>query len=336
MDNYDSTQRGRTDFVRIQQAPAGNHIKERHERMHIYQDANARRRESSVEEIRRDFPPPVQVYEQRGRRVRYESGDNDYAGVKKDVRYEYRSRSRTTISSTTARLANSNTGRKSDSTSESDAPITTRRHSRRRESSRGRDLATLSTSAYVARQDRDARYDRGLAYPPPSHQQHRTTTAAGNLTKSKGTTHNTHSPNSSTSSLSTLLSSSEDERLTKKTRRKELLTAGLATVATAHLASGIYTLMDNRDKRNKQVETGEASREEVKKDRNFARLQDAAALTVIALGIKGTYGRWKNTRAMHKGYVEQKQLSAKRQEARARRVRSRAFGPNGELGLSRL
>ena len=94
--------------------------------------------------------------------------------------------------------------------------------------------------------------------------------------------------------------------------------------------------MDNRDKRNKQVETGEASREEVKKDRNFARLQDAAALTVIALGIKGTYGRWKNTRAMHKGYVEQKQLSAKRQEARARRVRSRAFGPNGELGLSRL
>lgn len=89
------------------------------------------------------------------------------------------------------------------------------------------------------------------------------------------------------------ISSSEDERTQKKLRGKELLTAGLASVATVHAAHSIYKSVEQRKKRNKLVKKGHMSPEESRKLKNKARLQDAASVGIAALGIKGAVSEWK-------------------------------------------
>ena len=79
-------------------------------------------------------------------------------------------------------------------------------------------------------------------------------------------------------------SSSALENKRKKMRGKELLTAGLATVATIHAAHGVYQSMEGSEKRHKLVAEGEMSPEEARKKRSKAWLQDAAAVGIEALG----------------------------------------------------
>ena len=126
-----------------------------------------------------------------------------------------------------------------------------------------------------------------------------------------------------------VLSSSEDERQAKKYRHKAMLTAGLAAVATIHAASGVYASMEARDKRYEQVKNGTLSPEEAKKQRNKAKLQDAAAIGIAALGIKGAYGKWQATNATRKGYAEHKKARKERHELRLRKAKSRQGSPNG-------
>ena len=80
-------------------------------------------------------------------------------------------------------------------------------------------------------------------------------------------------------------SSSALEQKRKKMRGKELLTAGLATVATIHAAHGVYQSMEGSEKRHKLVAEGEMSPEEARKKRSKAWLQDAAAVGIAALGV---------------------------------------------------
>lgn len=94
-------------------------------------------------------------------------------------------------------------------------------------------------------------------------------------------------------SFSDYISSSEDERTQKKLRGKELLTAGLASVATIHAAHSMYKSVEQRKRRNKLVKKGRMSPEESRKLKNKARLQDAAAIGIAALGIKGAVSEWK-------------------------------------------
>lgn len=89
------------------------------------------------------------------------------------------------------------------------------------------------------------------------------------------------------------ISSSEDERTQKKLRGKELLTAGLASVATIHAAHSVYKSVEQRKKRNKLVKKGHMSPEESRRLKNKARLQDAASVGIAALGIKGAVSEWK-------------------------------------------
>lgn len=132
------------------------------------------------------------------------------------------------------------------------------------------------------------------------------------------------------------MSSTEDEKERKKLRRKKWLTTGLAGVATIHAASKIYSSLDARDKRHLDLAKGTISPEEAKKKRNEGRWQDAAAVGIAALGIKGAMGEWheveEEREKYHKSRMEQKLRHEKRV---ARMQRARELGIDPKIGHNR-
>lgn len=124
----------------------------------------------------------------------------------------------------------------------------------------------------------------------------------------------------SSSESSDVISSSEDERQRKKVRGKEMISAGLAAVATVHAASGVYSSMEARDKRYEQVKSGQLSAEEAKKQKTKALLQDFAAVGVAALSIKGAYAKWEGAREQHKQVQQHKEAERLRHEKRLHKM----------------
>ncbi|MCJ1288607.1 hypothetical protein MMC34_000135 [Xylographa carneopallida] len=125
-----------------------------------------------------------------------------------------------------------------------------------------------------------------------------------------------NSDSDSGSSSSSVLSSSEDERQHKHIRTKELLTAGLAAVATIHAASGVYSSMEARDKRYEQLRSGKISPEDARKEKTKAMLQDFAAVGVAALSIKGAMSKWQGAAAQHKTRKQHKKEKEERHQKR--------------------
>jgi hypothetical protein len=138
--------------------------------------------------------------------------------------------------------------------------------------------------------------------------------------------------NSSSESSSSVCSSSEDERRTKKMKGKEYLTAGLAAVATIHAAHNVYASMEARDKRHLDVLKGEISPEEAKKKKNKARLQDAAAIGIAALGIKGAYSEWQEVQEHRSELAELNEERKKRHEKRVKKQQKLKGGGGGGGG----
>ncbi|KAL8766844.1 MAG: hypothetical protein Q9209_006502 [Squamulea sp. 1 TL-2023] len=134
------------------------------------------------------------------------------------------------------------------------------------------------------------------------------------------------SSESSSSSSSDVISSSEEERRQKKMKGKEFLTAGLAAVATVHAAHGLYRSMEARDKRHAEVAKGEMSPEESAKLRRKAHLQDAAAVGIAALGIKGAYSEWQEVQENRKELANEKAEREKRHEKRMKKAEKHGGG----------
>jgi hypothetical protein len=119
-----------------------------------------------------------------------------------------------------------------------------------------------------------------------------------------------------TDSDSDLGDSSDDDRARRKARGSQLITAGLATVATIHAAHGVAKSMEARDERHKAVAVGDISPEQARREKNKARLQDAASISIAALGIKGAVSEWKE---MKEKRQEALKLKEKQQRHRAKR-----------------
>jgi len=122
------------------------------------------------------------------------------------------------------------------------------------------------------------------------------------------------------------------ENRRKKLRGKELITAGLATVATIHAAHGVYSSMVASEKRRKLVREGEMSAEEARKRKSKNMLQDAAAVGIAALGIKSAFSEWKEMNEQRHVVHELEAKRRKRRKQRERREREaqqNAFGMNG-------
>ncbi len=140
--------------------------------------------------------------------------------------------------------------------------------------------------------------------------------------RAKSATGRDNKKRNSSSSSSDLGSSSGDERNCKKIARKKWITGGLAAVATIHAASKVYTSIEAHDKRVEQVVKGEISPEEAQKKKKQARWQDAAAIAIAALGIKGAMSEWSEVQEQqheHKELLESRQERHKKRMERQRR-----------------
>ena len=104
-------------------------------------------------------------------------------------------------------------------------------------------------------------------------------------------------------------------------RGKELLTAGLATVATIHAAHGVYSSMIASEKRHKLVMEGEMTPEEARKRKSKNMLQDAAAVGIAAMGVKSAFGEWKEMNEHRHGIRELEEKRRKRRKMREKRQR---------------
>ena len=143
-----------------------------------------------------------------------------------------------------------------------------------------------------------------------------------------------HNGDPDTDSDTDLGSSSGEEKEVKKGRRKSIITAGLATVATIHAGHSVFQSYEKRESRKKQVKEGKISKEEAEKLKKKGRLQDAAALGIAALGIKGAYSEWnemKEHREEMGEYKEKVERHREKREARRRKLEreARAYKESG-------
>ncbi|KAI9797621.1 MAG: hypothetical protein M1833_005404 [Piccolia ochrophora] len=127
---------------------------------------------------------------------------------------------------------------------------------------------------------------------------------------------------SSSSSASSEFSLEDEERSRRKMKGKELLTAGLASIATVHAGHGIYQSWEAREARRKAVLNGEMTPNEAKKKKANATAKDAFSVGLAVLGVKGAVGEWKEMRGQEKEYKEFKsKVKRHRQKAAERQAR---------------
>ncbi|KAI1386952.1 uncharacterized protein F4822DRAFT_330546 [Hypoxylon trugodes] len=126
---------------------------------------------------------------------------------------------------------------------------------------------------------------------------------------------------SSSASSSDLGDSDEDKKMTSKMRRKQLITTGLAAVATIHAAHNVYGSMGQRDARHRAVKEGKLSPEEAKKLKTKALLQDAASVGIAAMGVKGAISELKEAREQAKAVSEWKEEKQRRHDKRMERLK---------------
>ena len=142
--------------------------------------------------------------------------------------------------------------------------------------------------------------------------------------------------NSNSSSSDDDISSSEEERERKKLGKKQLITAGLASVATIHAAHNVYQSVHMRKVRAKEVAEGDMSPAEARKKKNNARLHNAASIGIAALGVKGAYSEWKEMQESRHEVREFDEQRERRHERKLERAMRRQEGHEMETGSSSM
>ena len=166
--------------------------------------------------------------------------------------------------------------------------------------------------------DRESYYDSEGSVPPRSR---RAKSSSGRSRRRRGS--------SSSSSSSSIVSSTEEEKSIRKMQRKKWITGALASVATIHAASKVYSSIESHDKRMEQVREGKMSPEDAHKQARASRWQDAAAIGIAALGIKGAVGEWNEVteeHSQHRELLTQKEEHHKQRMERERRRRAKERG----------
>ncbi|KAK1688179.1 hypothetical protein BDP55DRAFT_726575 [Colletotrichum godetiae] len=128
---------------------------------------------------------------------------------------------------------------------------------------------------------------------------------------------------SDASSESDLGDSDDDAKRARKMRGKQVITTGLAAVATIHAAHGVYQSMEKRNSRQKAVREGRLSPEEAKKLKTKALVQDAASVGIAALGIKGAWSELKEAKEMThecKEFQHEKEIRHQKRLERQKRL----------------
>jgi hypothetical protein len=122
--------------------------------------------------------------------------------------------------------------------------------------------------------------------------------------------------------------SGEDEKRAKKMRGKQILTTGLAAVATVHAVSSVYQSIEKRNARHKAVKEGQLSQEEASKLKTKAFMQDAAAVGIAAVSVHSAIRELKEARELNHEFKHFREERAVRQQKRLDR-RKRLAGGGG-------
>ncbi|KAK5719797.1 hypothetical protein LTR17_015168 [Elasticomyces elasticus] len=173
----------------------------------------------------------------------------------------------------------------SNSSADSYVPSRNRRRDARRSPHADTDDRSSQQRSLAATNDRG----RGRGGPGTSNGSNSNAVAAGAGAGALATSREAGKDGHESDSSST----TDIENKRKHMKGKELLTAGLATIATIHAAHGVYSSMEAHEKRHRLVAEGEMSPEEARKKQTKAWVQDAAAVGIAALGIKGAFSEWK-------------------------------------------
>jgi hypothetical protein len=123
------------------------------------------------------------------------------------------------------------------------------------------------------------------------------------------------STSSSGSGRSDISDLSEVRRRRRQMKGKEYLTAGLATIATVNAANELVETMEKRKKRHQALRDGTLDPKRAKFLKRKALAQDAFAVGLAGLGIKGVVGSWKE---MGEQRREVRELERKLKECQAR------------------
>lgn len=242
------------------------------------------------------------IREDRSRSRRRSDSRDSYDSRDESPRPRQRSRSRSVVDTARRGLAKIGFGKKDD---ESD--VGSRRS--------GRGGRYSDDDDYDSRDGRGA---RGAGRRVDSYDDDRSV-GRGGRNRSRGPAKSRASSRGSVSS-SDLGDSDEDEKRAKKMRGKQLLTTGLAAVATIHAAHNVYQSMEKRNARHKAVKAGKLSVDEAKKLKSKALLQDAASVGIAALGIKGAISEMKEAREMSHELAEWKHEKEERHAKRLARL----------------
>lgn len=143
---------------------------------------------------------------------------------------------------------------------------------------------------------------------------------ARSRSRSRGAPSRSRASSRGSASSSDLGDSDEDEKRAKKMRGKQLITTGLAAVATIHAAHNVYQSMEKRNSRRKAVKAGRLSAEEARKLKSKALLQDAASVGIAAMGIKGAISEMKEAREMSHEVAEWNEKKEERHKRRLQRL----------------
>ena len=288
------------------------------------QDQYSRARPSSIESIPRAFPPPGADYSPRDPRS---APLNSYSpGAGRGSRRDYHPQSLLHHHFLLLSFADRTLGARryeSSLDSESDSSPPPRQEDRRRRNTLGDAVlgGAAAAGAYGAARASDKKNRRGSNYSESPNRDKSNSRRSKNKTNDRSKKDDSSSDDSSDDS-SSAVSTSEDERLQKHMRAKELLTAGLAAVATVHAASGVYNSMEARDKRMQKLREGKISPEEARKEKTKALVQDFAAVGVAALSIKGAMSKWQGATEVHKKRKEHKKIKAERHQKKLEKART--------------
>lgn len=119
----------------------------------------------------------------------------------------------------------------------------------------------------------------------------------------------------------------EEKRERKKMLRRELVTGGLATVATIHAAHSVMKNIEAQKKRHEAVKEGAITEEQERKMQMKANLRNVASIGLAAIGIKGAIGEWKEVREQRKEHREFEEKCKERHDKRIQR-RTQSVGGN--------
>ncbi|KAK1769470.1 hypothetical protein QBC33DRAFT_321496 [Phialemonium atrogriseum] len=270
---------------------------------------------------------------ERSRSRRPSADSHDSRGSSPDRR-RHRSRSRSVVDTARRSLAKFGIGNGPDD----DDDDRDRRHDRKHQD----DFDEPRGSRRHRRHDSDDEYDdhsRGHGRDRGGRDGHDDDRSRGGRDRSRSRQRGGGRRDASRGSMSEsdLGDSDEDQKRAKKIRGKQILTTGLAAVATIHAAHNVYQSMEKRSARQKAVKEGRLSPEAAKKLKSKALLQDAASVGIAALGIKSAVSELKEVREKShewREWQEERAIRHQRRLERQKRLTSRDSHDDGSNSSS--